>query len=312
MSYAKSCCSISRSSKQPLERNSFSITRHNKLDIPFQFIKGGKFIVGTTDDDPDCIQEDGEAIRQTVVLQDFYLSKYPVTNAQFDQFIKETNYVTDAEKYGWSYVFHNFISTDDEHDIIGVADGTPWWNAVNGAYWRLPEGQSSTIEHRLDHPVVHVSWNDASAYASWANKRLPTEAEWEYAASGGVINQKFPWGNHLHEKNNHHANVWQGDFPYINSGEDGFIGTAPVNSYEPNTFGLYTMIGNVWEWSADSFTTRFPNVELNEHVKLIKGGSYLCHACYCNRYRISARTFNTVDSSAGHIGFRLAMDGNGC
>lgn len=308
----KSCCAASRSAIQIKTEDTINhhTSSHNQHQADDSLVKipAGTFTLGTSPNDPDAILADGEAIRKTVTIESFLLSKYPVTNAQFQHFIDETGYVTDAERFGWSYVFHLFVHEKIEPDVIGTPASTPWWRAVKEANWRKPEGRFSSIEERLNHPVVHVSWNDAVAYANWANKRLPTEAEWEYAAAGGMTNQKFPWGQQLTENNRHHANVWQGSFPNENSAEDGFIGTAPVDAYEPNAFGLYTMIGNVWEWSADTFHTRHPNFKENDEFKLIKGGSYLCHASYCNRYRIAARTFNSADSSTGHMGFRLAAN----
>lgn len=308
----KSCCAVSRKHICNCQHNTAqkqaSKTSNKNNEKGFVYIPGGTFITGTTEDDPDAIYLDGETIREEVTIKPFLLAETPVTNEEFAKFVEETGYVTEAEKFGWSYVFHIFVLPEIKEDVIGSAQGTPWWLAVNGADWRHPEGRNSSIDDRLDHPVVHVSWNDAQAYAAWANKRLPTEAEWEYAAASGVINRKFPWGNELEQDGKHHANVWQGDFPNTNSKANGYIGTSPVKAFEPNEFGLYSMIGNVWEWSADTFTTRFPDFVKNDSVKLIKGGSYLCHASYCNRYRIAARTFNTIDSSTGHMGFRLAAD----
>ena len=308
----KSCCAISRKQftqqeTATIQENKESLDFHQQ-DEQFAYIPKGIFLTGTTNDDPDLMELDGEANRQEVIIKGFYLAKTPVTNAQFAEFVEATGYVTEAETFGWSFVFHIFVTQELAIDILGAPEETPWWRAVSGANWRHPEGRFSSIDSRLNHPVVHVSWNDAQAYAKWANKRLPTEAEWEYAAAGGMVNQKFPWGNTLTQDGKHHANVWQGEFPNINSYEDGYIGTAPVNAFEANAFGLYTMIGNIWEWSADTFTTHFPNFMSDDNMKLIKGGSYLCHSSYCNRYRIAARTFNTIDSSTGHMGFRLAYD----
>lgn len=272
-------------------------------------IPAGEFILGS--EDVESSEEDGETIRRHVYINSFYMDKYAVTNEQFATFIEATGYETDAENYGWSFVFHLFVSDELEQDILGSPKDTPWWIGLKGASWKYPEGRNSSIDHRLTHPVVHVSWNDAIAYASWAGKRLPTEAEWEYAASSGVIDRTYPWGNELHEDGEHHCNIWQGEFPLTNSGEDGFMGTAPVDSYEANAFGLYNMSGNVWEWSEESFSNQpsdATNILLDPSIKLIKGGSYLCHRSYCNRYRIAARTFNTIDSSTGHMGFRCVAD----
>ena len=163
--------------------------------------------------------------------------------------------------------------------------------------------------------MVHVSWRDAQAYADWAGKRLPSEAEWEFAARGGLIGQPFPWGGELEPDGEHRMNVWQGDFPSFDAAEDGYAGTAPVGAYPPNGYGLYNMTGNVWEWCADWFTVTHPSGPLLDPrgpedgtAKVLKGGSYLCHASYCWRYRTSARTGNEPSASAGHTGFRCAMD----
>jgi formylglycine-generating enzyme required for sulfatase activity len=157
----------------------------------------------------------------------------------------------------------------------------------------------------MEHPVVHISWNDALAYCHWAGKRLPSEAEWEFAARGGLRQKIYPWGDELTPNGKHQCNIWQGKFPTFNSGADGHTGTAPVKSFLPNGFGLYNCAGNVWEWCSDWFSPFKRNPESGES-KIIKGGSYLCHASYCNRYRVAARTANTPDSSSGHTGFRCA------
>ncbi len=306
----KSCCSISRDQSSFIREESLTNTNSHTLDLANMVqIPAGEFILGSENDESS--EEDGETIRREVYIPSFYMDTYAVTNEQFARFIEETGFETDAEKYGWSFVFHLFVNDELEQDILGLPKDTPWWIGVNGACWKFPEGRNSSIDHRLTHPVVHVSWNDAIAYATWAGKRLPTEAEWEYAASSGVIDRKYPWGNELHEDGEHHCNIWQGEFPYMNSGEDGFVGTAPVDSYDANAFGLYNMSGNVWEWSEESFSNQpsdSTNILLDPSIKLIKGGSYLCHRSYCNRYRIAARTFNTIDSSTGHMGFRCVAD----
>ncbi|WP_438346948.1 formylglycine-generating enzyme family protein [Paenibacillus sp. FA6] len=307
-STTKSCCSVSRDQGALIRETNIKGTQIIDLKDMVQ-LPSGEFILGSEDEESSV--EDGETIRRKVYISSFYMDKYAVTNEQFSRFIAETGYVTDAEKYDWSFVFHLFVNDVLEQDILGSPQGTPWWIGVQGACWKYPEGRKSSISNRPRHPVVHVSWNDAKAYSVWAGKRLPTEAEWEYAASSGVIDKKYPWGNDLHQNEEHHCNIWQGDFPHVNHGDDGFLSTAPVDSYEPNEFGLYNMSGNVWEWSEESFTNQpsdSNHILLDPSIKLIKGGSYLCHLSYCNRYRISARTFNTIDSSTGHMGFRCVAN----
>lgn len=304
----QSCCSLSRHELNQLEEINVKqnpvFQKENMVLLP-----GGEFLLGSNDSESSV--EDGETIRRKVTINSFYMDKYAVTNEQFSQFIKETGYVTEAERYGWSFVFYSFIRDVNESDLLGSSPHTPWWHAVNGANWKYPEGRNSSIANRLRHPVVHVSWNDAKAYANWAGKRLPTESEWEYAAASGVIDRTYPWGNELHLNGIHHCNIWQGEFPSVNNGDDGYIGTAPVDSFEANDFGLYNMSGNVWEWCEDIYNTQFAReavLQMESNVRVIKGGSYLCHHSYCNRYRISARTFNTANSTTGHMGFRCAAN----
>jgi sulfatase modifying factor 1 len=175
---------------------------------------------------------------------------------------------------------------------------------VYGADWRHPEGPWSDIDGRRDHPVTHVSWDDASAYARWTGKRLPTEAEWEYAARSGLVQRRFPWGDELEPNGEHRMNVWQGVFPSLNTLADGYAGTAPVRSYPANGFGLFEMTGNVWEWT----TGRYDRAG---GIRTMRGGSYLCHASYCNRYRVDARSGNAADSSTGNLGFRCVRSEQG-
>ncbi len=277
-------------------------------------LPGGEFLMGTNG--PEQNMQDGEGPVRKVSVGKFAIDVYAVTNRKYLEFVNETGYVTDAEKYGWSFVFHLLPSEAVKQRVRNNVKDTPWWLVVESANWKHPEGPDSSIEDRLDHPAIHISWNDAMAYCAWSGKRLPTEAEWEYAARGGRESTIFPWGNELSEKGIHSCNVWQGNFPVENNKEDGYLSTAPVNAYDPNGFGLYNVIGNVWEWCADWFSTEHPKMELIENptgpemgrMKLIKGGSYLCHHSYCNRYRIAARSANTVDSSTGNMGFRCAVD----
>ena len=181
---------------------------------------------------------------------------------------------------------------------FGVPD---WWLFVRGASWRSPDGPGSTIGGKPDHPVVHVSWHDAAAYAAWAGKRLPSEDEWEVAARGGLKRKRYPWGDELCPKDEHRCNIWQGRFPHENSGGDGYLSTAPVGAYPPNGFGLFNMVGNVWEWCEGAWRE-------NSVAKPMRGGSYLCHKSYCNRYRVSARTGNSAHASSSHVGFRCAAE----
>lgn len=247
---------------------------------------------------------DGELPR-TVTVEAFALSSTAVTNDEFARFVAATGFTTDAERYGWSFVFGGLLP-DDFPDTRGVA-AAPWWRQVYEADWRRPEGPHSDVADRGHHPVVHVSWNDAQAYAAWAGARLPTEAEWEYAARAGSTTT-FPWGEELEPGGRHLANVFQGTFPAGNTAADGYVGTCPVEAFEPNRFGLFNMIGNVWEWTADTFTTDVlgPPPPIDDETKTMKGGSYLCHASYCRRYRPAARMSSSADSSAGNVGFRLA------
>ncbi|WP_245954302.1 formylglycine-generating enzyme family protein [Paenibacillus flagellatus] len=277
-------------------------------------VPGGTFWMGNSG--KDGFPADGEGPVREVTLSPFYIDVCTVTNERFAEFVKQTGYKTEAEKFGWSYVFESFLTPRQAPFLMGRVQGTPWWLGVKGAFWHQPEGPGSTIEDRMDHPVVHVTWNDAAAYCRWAGKRLPTEAEWEYAARGGLDRNVYPWGNELTPEGKHMCNIWQGTFPEHNTKRDGYAGTAPARSFEPNGYGLYNVSGNVWEWTADWFGATYyaegppvdPMGPVSGDRRSMRGGSYLCHKSYCNRYRVAARSANTPDSSSGNIGFRCAAD----
>lgn len=268
-------------------------------------------------EDDEGFPQDGEGPVRAVTLTGFWIDRYPVTNGQFREFVRRTGYVTEAERFGWSFVFQGHIPRDRMPKLVDRrAPGVSWWCKVNGAQWRHPEGPDSSINHRLDYPVVHVSWNDAAEYARWAGKRLPTEAEWEYAARGGLEQKKYPWGDELTPGGVHLCNVWQGTFPDVDTGEDGWRGTCPVTAFPPNGYGLQVITGNAWEWCADWFHPTWhvhaspvdPVGPPAGEQRVMKGGSYLCHKSYCNRYRVAARTSNTPDSATTNISFRCVRD----
>lgn len=235
-----------------------------------------------------------------------------VTASAFRRFVEATGYRTDAERFGWSYVFYDHVPDRSGH-TLGV-EGLEWWRQVHGATWVRPTGPHGPPA-TPDHPAVHVSWNDARAYAAWAGGRLPREVEWEHAARGGRGDVRYPWGDTDPDDRIHlPCNIWQGKFPHANTALDGYSGTAPAISFAPNGYGLYNMVGNVWEWTVDPFrlksmkrTSRRPTDGPGQR-KVLKGGSFLCHASYCFRYRIAARTGNTPDSSSAHTGFRVVYE----
>lgn len=279
-----------------------------------------------------------EAPVHRVAVSPFWIDRTPVTNRQFRTFVRATGHVTTAERrpdpndYPGALphmLFAGSLVFTPPPRVVDLRDWSQWWRFTPGATWRRPYGPGSTINGLDNHPVVHVSYADAQAYASWAGKALPTEAEWEFAARGGLDGAEFAWGDVFVPAGRHMANTWQGDFPCNNSAEDGFIRTSPVTAFPPNGYGLYDMIGNVWEWTADWWTVAHPAdaakaccVPRNPrggiadescdpgqpHVriprKVIKGGSHLCAPSYCRRYRPAARHAQPVDTSTSHVGFR--------
>jgi formylglycine-generating enzyme required for sulfatase activity len=287
-------------------------------DAPDRMVRvpGGTFQMGT--DSGVGFPEDGEGPTREVQVDPFYVDQHAVTNAEFLKFVQETGYTTESEEFGWSFVFEDCLTPAAEEHAMDTVDGAPWWHAVEGACWHQPWGPGSGIEERLDHPVVQISYRDATAFCEWAGKRLPTEAEWEYAARGGLTGARYPWGDQLTPEGEHRCNVWQGEFPVENTAEDGYANTAPVDAFEPNGHGVFNPAGNVWEWCADWFDPEYhttaaydpdnPTGPDDGDEKVMRGGSYLCHRSYCNRYRVAARSSNTPDSATGNIGFRCVMD----
>lgn len=277
-------------------------------------IPGGTAFIGT--DNP-VLSVDGESPLRKTKLRPFSIGRTAVTNAQFAAFVDATGYVTDAERFGWSFVFWQQVPA-----FIGATRGVEqvqWWRRVDGANWRDINGPTThAADWHAGHPVVHVSWHDATAYAKWAGGRLPSEAEWEHAARGGLGDVRYPWGDAEPDDETFlPCNIWQGRFPEHNTCADGHAATAPARSFEPNGYGLFNMCGNVWEWTAEPFRIKSLRRATRDRLaqmkgfKLTKGGSFLCHSSYCYRYRIAARMGNAPDSSTTHQGFRVAWDALG-
>lgn len=294
MSDSKSCecCSPSRGASSAGAQDAVS---GDALTIGMSLITGQKFLMGS--DSHHVFHSDHEGPIRPIELDTFWIDETSVTNEAFANFVAATGYKTEAEVFGWSFVFDGLVSAESmANHLRGRLERPNWWLAIDGADWAHPFGPDSSFVD--DHPVVHVSWNDANAYANWIGKRLPTEAEWECASRGGLEQKTYPWGDEFSVAGKPGANIWQGDFPAHNTLEDGYLATAPAKSFTPNGYGLYNTVGNVWEWTSSDW----------QGGKVLKGGSYLCHDSYCNRYRNSARIKNTADSSLSHTGFRLALD----
>ena len=302
------CCvpSILRAAALNISREQSSERAHVNTGSTEGMAKldGGVFLMGT--DSAEGFAADGEGPVRPVKLDPFYIDVYPVTNRQFGEFVSATGYVTEAERFGWSFLFHTHVAPED---IVDRVAAVPWWCKVNGVTWRHPQQPEN-------HPVLHVSWNDAAEYCRWAGKRLPTEAEWEYAARGGLEQKLYAWGDDLTPEGRHMCNIWQGEFPDVDTAEDGYSAVGPADAFPANGYGLFGITGNAWEWCADWFdnsyhliTTRVnPIGPRRGNTKVMKGGSFLCHKSYCNRYRVAARTSNTPDSASENIGFRCVRD----
>ncbi|CAK9018972.1 unnamed protein product [Durusdinium trenchii] len=327
---------------------SASAIRHNQEMVQ---IPAGRFHMGDRKERVHFPQ-DGEGPVRPVRMSGFYLDTFEVSNWKFWDFVVETQYVTDAERLGDSFVAEVYLSDAVSATILKKVDAVPWWLPVPNASWRTPEGVDSGLDEasgsrfgdRWSHPAVHISWNDANAYCHWRNASLPTEAQWEYAARGGLEGMYYPWGDEMYgnetkeDEARYRMNIWQGQFPTLNTAEDGYIKTAPVDAFGPqNDWGLYNMVGNVWEWTNNWFSpvhflteenqaTGFVDPEgpteeeLDELVergyvkkdasgafeKIKKGGSFMCHKSHCWRYRNCARHHLPADSTAHHIGLRCA------
>lgn len=275
-------------------------------------IAGGEFTMGT-DDAAQGFAEDGEGPARRVVVSDFAIAPTMVTNAQFREFVRATGYITEAEQAGSSFVFYLQVDPERRRTIRQVSRELPWWLPVEGACWQRPAGPGSSIHDRLDHPVVHVSWHDAAAYCAWVGVRLPTEAEWEYAARGALEQRLYPWGDELEPGGERRCNIWQGEFP-AQPAAGWQPGTVAADAFAPNGYGLYNMAGNAWEWCADWFSpayhretaARDPLQDRPTGRRSQRGGSFLCHASYCNRYRVAARGANSPGTSTSNCGFRVA------
>lgn len=308
----KSCCVPQRTGAAANSSEPVANTLPPAVEglTPLVHLPGGEFLMGT--DSAEGFAEDGEGPRRPVRLSPFAIGATAVTNRQFREFVRATSYITEAEQIGSSFVFYLHVEPQRRRSLRQVSRELPWWVPLEGACWQRPAGPGSAIHDRLDHPVVHVSWNDAAAYCAWAKLRLPTEAEWEYAARGGLVQRLYPWGDEFEEDGRARCNTWQGRFP--SEPAPGWQpGSVPVASYPANGYGLYDMAGNVWEWCTDWFD---PNYHRNTSTqdplqgrmtgrRSQRGGSFLCHASYCNRYRVAARGSNTPGSSASNCGFRV-------
>ncbi|MFF3027045.1 formylglycine-generating enzyme family protein [Microbacterium sp. NPDC057944] len=307
MTHDGGCCTPQRAEAvalplRPMRLSALRPAPADECEVP-----SGSFVMG--DAFGEGYPDDGEGPAHEVEVSGFRIDAEPVTVARFARFVEATGYATVAERLGGSAVFHAFVAEGET--ILGRSEAAPWWWEVAGATWRHPSGPLSAPAAE-DHPVTQVAFSDAVSYCLWAGRRLPTEAEWEYAARGGLASARYAWGDELTPGGEHRCNIWQGSFPARDDGDDGFVGTSPVGSFPANGFGLHDVAGNVWEWCQDWFAAdyysrsspRDPMGPTSGEFRVMRGGSHLCHESYCNRYRVSARSASAPDSTAGNLGFR--------
>ncbi|XP_036381088.1 inactive C-alpha-formylglycine-generating enzyme 2 [Megalops cyprinoides] len=258
-------------------------------------IPGGRFRMGTNSADG----RDGESPIREVSVGPFAIDKYPVTNSGFREFVRSQKYKTEAEAFGWSFVFQDFVSEELKSKVTEKIESAPWWLPIEKVFWRQPAGPGSGIKDHLDKPVVQVSWKDAGAFCAWRGKRLPSEEEWEFAARGGLEGRTYPWGNKFQANR---TNLWQGTFPDEDTAEDGYHGISPVTAFPPqNDYGLYDMMGNVWEWTSTQFHG-------SQRMYVLRGASWIDTAdgSANHRARVTTRMGNTPDSASDNLGFRCA------
>eukprot|EP00062_Callorhinchus_milii_P022207 gi/632979740/ref/XP_007906640.1/ PREDICTED: sulfatase-modifying factor 2 [Callorhinchus milii] len=281
----------------------WSWVRETSQDQRVVELAGGTFRMGTDASDA----RDGEAPARGVTVKPFAIDVHPVTNAEFREFVRSQKYKTEAESFGWSFVFEDFVSAELRKKVTQKIESAPWWLPVEKTFWRQPAGPGSGIKERLDWPVVQVSWADALACCAWLGKRLPTEPEWEFAARGGLDGRTYPWGNKFQPNR---TNLWQGKFPERDTATDGHHGVSPVRAFPPqNSYGMYDMLGNVWEWTSTEYLAPGSPARANgPSLRVLRGASWLDTAdgSANHRARVTSRMGNTPDSASDNLGFRCA------
>jgi sulfatase modifying factor 1 len=335
-------CAATACSRGAEESSSTRASERGEAPDGMKWIPGGEFRMGSDAATSQLNERPAHRVRVAA----FWMDEHPVTNAEFRAFVEATGYVTTAErKPDWEEIRKQVPPGTPKPDearlvpgslvfappshAVPLTDLTQWWRWTPGASWRHPQGPDSTLDGRENHPVTQVSWDDAVAYAKWAGKRLPTEAEWEFAARGGLDGKRYNWGDEATPGGRHMANIFHGDFPHRQTADDGYAATSPVGSFPPNGYGLVDMAGNVWQWTsdlyrADEFARRAADETLCDNPqgptstydpadpyavrRVIKGGSFLCHVTYCESYRPSARRGTPPDTGSSHVGFRLVKD----